>query len=214
MTLKKIKYGMFILFMAAVFVLGHMVIGLSTQKDEDRASIQVLTREVSLMEEKIADLEKYKNEMPLHRFQENIFKLRYPEYAKVSKIVFAKSKEYDFNPYLIMALIQVESDFKPYAISSAGAYGLMQVNYSVWKDELNIKFNRIFDKEYNIDLGLKILKHYYQETNGDLIKALFHYNNGYKHNNTKYSFKVISTLFYANRDKAPKKPKKKNNLSI
>ena len=114
-----------------------------------------------------------------------------------------------------MSIIQVESDFKPYAVSKAGAYGLMQINYSVWKDELNIRFNRIYEKEYNIELGLKILKHYYDETNGDLLKALFHYNNGYKFNNTAYSGKVISTLFYANKDKAPKAEKKEDeNITI
>ncbi|MCK5055649.1 MAG: lytic transglycosylase domain-containing protein [Candidatus Aminicenantes bacterium] len=215
MTLKKIQYSMFILFMLATGVLTLLTINLSEQKLESRAAIQVLTREVSLMDKKITDFEKYKSEIDLYQFQENIFKLKYPRFAEIAKIVFSKSEKYGFNPYLIMAMIQVESDFKPYAVSKAGAYGLMQVTYSVWKDELNIRFNRIFEKEYNIELGLKILKHYYDETDGDLLKALFHYNNGYKYNNTKYSVKVISTLFYTNKDKAPKAGKKKEeNLTI
>ncbi len=206
---------MFILFMLATGVLTLLTINLSEQKLESRAAIQVLTREVSLMDKKITDFEKYKSEIDLYQFQENIFKLKYPRFAEIAKIVFSKSEKYGFNPYLIMAMIQVESDFKPYAVSKAGAYGLMQVTYSVWKDELNIRFNRIFEKEYNIELGLKILKHYYDETDGDLLKALFHYNNGYKYNNTKYSVKVISTLFYTNKDKAPKAGKKKEeNLTI
>jgi soluble lytic murein transglycosylase-like protein len=201
--------------MLATGVLTLLTINLSEQKLESRAAIQVLTREVSLMDKKITDFEKYKSEIDLYQFQENIFKLKYPRFAEIAKIVFSKSEKYGFNPYLIMAMIQVESDFKPYAVSKAGAYGLMQVTYSVWKDELNIHFNRIFEKEYNIELGLKILKHYYDETDGDLLKALFHYNNGYKYNNTKYSVKVISTLFYTNKDKAHKAGKKKEeNLTI
>ena len=166
------------------------------------------------MEIKAAELEKYKKNMALHQFQDSIFQLRHPEFSEIAKIVFKKSKEYGFNPYLVMGLIQVESNFKPYAVSVAGAYGLTQVNYSVWKDELDINFNRIYNLEYNIDLGLKILKHYYEKTNRNLIQALFHYNNGYKHNNTGYSLKVISTRFYANKNKAAGKTEKGDKLSI
>jgi len=214
MTLKKIQYGMFILFVLTTAVLTIVNIDLSKQKLENRAAIQVLSREVSLMDKKITAFDKYKREIDRHRFQESIFKLKYPKFAEIAGIVFSKSKKYDFDPYLIMAMIQVESNFEPYAVSKAGAYGLMQVTYSVWKDELGINFNRIFEKEYNIELGIMILKHYYEETNGDLLKALFHYNNGYKFNNTAYSAKVISTLFYSNKDKGSKTEKEIENLSI
>jgi soluble lytic murein transglycosylase-like protein len=205
---------MFILLVLATAVLSLITIDLSKQKLENRAAIQVLSREVSLMDKKITAFDKYKKEIDLYQFQESIFKLKYPKFSEIANIVFAKSKKYDFNPYLIMAMIQVESNFQQYAVSKAGAYGLMQVTYSVWKDELGISFNRIFDKGYNIELGMKILKHYYEETNGDLLKALFHYNNGYKFNNTAYSAKVISTLFYANKDKASKNAKEIENFSI
>ena len=47
------------------------------------------------------------------------------------KSFYRKSRDFGFSPYLIMSLIQVESNFDPYAVSSVGAYGLMQVNYSV-----------------------------------------------------------------------------------
>ena len=214
MTLKKIQYGMFILFALSTAVLTIVNIDLSKQKLENRAAIQVLSREVALMDKKITDFEKYKREIDRHQFQESIFKLKYPKFAEIARIVFSKSKKYGFDPYLIMAMIQVESNFEPFAVSTAGAYGLMQVNYSVWKDELGINFNRIFEKDYNIDLGVRILKHYYDETNGDLLKALFHYNNGYKFNNTAYSAKVISTLFYANKDKESKSKEEIENLSI
>ena len=72
----------------------------------------------------------------------------------------------------------------------------MQINYSVWKNELAINFRKIFDIEYNIDLGLQVLKRYYRKTGGDLLRTLHLYNNGYLHNNEKYKYKVISTCFY------------------
>ncbi|UCH98098.1 MAG: lytic transglycosylase domain-containing protein, partial [Candidatus Aminicenantes bacterium] len=70
----------------------------------------------------------------------------------------------------------------------------MQVNLAVWRGPLNINENRIFDVEYNIDLGLQVLKHYYEETNGNLKLALHLYNNGYLYNNTSYTVKVDSAV--------------------
>jgi len=46
---------------------------------------------------------------------------------KYSKLVNAEAKKYNLNPALIMAIIETESNFNPYAISSVPAYGLMQI---------------------------------------------------------------------------------------
>jgi soluble lytic murein transglycosylase-like protein len=193
------------------------VVCLSKEKQENQQIISALSQEITQLKERVAKYKLYKDQeeqrLALYRFKRSVFQLRYPEFTKIANIVFKKSKEYKFNPYLVMAIIQVESDFNPYAISNAGAYGLMQINYAVWKNELNINFNRIFDKEYNIDLGLKILKHYYDNARGNIFMALFRYNNGFKYNNTRYNGKIIATKFYANKDKA-KQGSKNKNLSI
>jgi soluble lytic murein transglycosylase-like protein len=173
--------------------------------------VQGLAKDVSYYENL---REKEKTQVAFRQFKESVFKLRYPDFSEIIKIVFKESKKYGFNPYLVMAVIQVESGFDPFAVSTAGAYGLMQVNYSVWKDELKIDFNRIFEKEYNIDLGLRILKHYYDGNAGNLFMALFRYNNGYKYNNTRYSGKVTATRFYAHRNKAEKAANQQKNLQI
>jgi len=173
--------------------------------------VQELAKDVSYYENL---REKEKTQVAFRQFKDSVFKLKYPDFSEIIKIVFSKSKKYGFNPYLVMAVIQVESAFDPYAVSTAGAYGLMQVNYSVWKDQLKIDFNRIFEKEYNIDLGLRILKHYYDGNAGNLFMALFRYNNGYKYNNTRYSGKVIATSFYAHRNKAEKVANQQKNLQI
>ncbi len=91
--------------------------------------------------------------------------------------------------------MQVESAFNPLAVSAAGAFGLMQVRYAVWKDELGIDRSRIFDVEYNIDLGLRILKQYQDIAGGNMRRALFLYNNGYKYNNEGYVAKVNSSIY-------------------
>ena len=57
-----------------------------------------------------------------------------PGFAKITDSVFNQSRKHGFNPYLVMAIIFVESRFDRHAVSKAGAYGLMQINYAVWKD--------------------------------------------------------------------------------
>ncbi len=109
-----------------------------------------------------------------------------PQFDQILETVYRVAPKYGFNPELVLKIIQVESAFRPNAVSSKGACGLMQVNLAVWQKELKIDQNRIFDIEYNIDLGLRILKHYYDSTKGDIKLALHHYNNGYLYNNQKY----------------------------
>lgn len=191
-------------------ILAASVIELSKEKEANLDTIAKLSSQVSKLETSVGYytnlIDKEKGEREFRHFKDSVFQLRYPRFSRVSKIVYQKSKEYGFNPYLIMAVIQVESGFDRFAVSTAGAYGLMQVNFNVWKDELDIDYTRIFEPEYNVDLGLKILKHYYKETGGNILKALFRYNNGYKYNNTGYNGKIIATQFYAHKDKAWKAP--------
>jgi len=119
---------------------------------------------------------------------------RYPEFSFILDAVYRKSLQYGFKPDLVLGVVEVESDYNPEAVSFRGAYGLMQVNLTVWRDPLDIDENRIFDVEYNLDLGLQVLKHYFEVTNGNLKLALHLYNNGYLYNNTAYAKKVDSAM--------------------
>ena len=130
------------------------------------------------------------------KYRDTVVRKKYPVFSKIVDVVYNKSKQYGFNPNLILSLIQIESNFRPQAVSSRGAYGLMQINYMVWKDELDINSTQIFDIEYNIDLGLQILKRYHEKSGGDLLRALHLYNNGYLHDNQKYKHKVVSSVVY------------------
>ena len=154
---------------------------------------KVILNEKNLLKAKVLKYGNILDEYKIYKFKANALKNRYPNFDKITNIVYRKSIEYGFKPELILALIKVESDFDQYAISSAGAYGLMQINYSVWKNHFKIDPNKLFDIEYNIDLGLKILKYYYDESGGNLDKALFRYNNGYLYKNKSYVKKVVST---------------------
>jgi soluble lytic murein transglycosylase-like protein len=135
-------------------------------------------------------------------YQSTIFQKKFPDFSKIVNITFNKSKMFGFQPNLILAVMEVESAFNPLALSAAGAYGLMQIRYAVWKDELQIDKSRIFNIEYNIELGLQILKQYYDLSGGNIERALFLYNNGYKYQNSGYSAKVNNSIYNQEMDAA------------
>jgi soluble lytic murein transglycosylase-like protein len=78
-------------------------------------------------------------------------------------------------PQLVLAVIDVESAFDPFAVSSAGAVGLMQV-MPFWPRELGLSNKDLIDVELNIRMGTSILAHYLERERGDYIRALGRYN--------------------------------------
>jgi len=153
-------------------------------------------------EERAANEKKYER-IDLLEYKNATFQKKFPEFSHIVDVAYRKARRYGFSPNLVLSVMQVESAFNPLAVSSAGAYGLMQVRYAVWKDELGIDRSRIFDVEYNIDLGLRILKQYQDIAGGNMHRALFLYNNGYKYNNDSYFAKVNSSIY--NQDLEPDK---------
>lgn len=78
-------------------------------------------------------------------------------------------------PELLLAVMDVESRFNRYAVSSAGAVGLMQV-MPFWPRELGVE-NRLFgDTDFNIRLGAEILAYYLYVERNDYVRALARYN--------------------------------------
>jgi len=190
------KTGLYVLFVALLFLIGFYSYNLEKKIGKYELRVEKLEMKNWKLEQKLeTSNEKLKKVEELY-FRDNAFRIRYPVVSKIFSTVFKKSKKYKVDPFIVLALIQVESSFKPYAVSSAGAYGLMQVNYAVWKDELKINFNKIFDIDYNIELGIKIFKHYLKINNNNLLKAFLMYNNGYKYDNKAYPFKVLASNFF------------------
>jgi soluble lytic murein transglycosylase-like protein len=154
---------------------------------------------LQMNEESMLNEKKYAR-VDLLEYQSAVFQKKFPDFFEIVNITYNKSKMFGFHPNLILSVMQVESAFNPLALSAVGAYGLMQVHYTVWKDELKIDKSRIFDIEYNIGLGLKILKQYYDLSGGNINRALFLYNNGYKYQNTGYIAKVNNSIYNQDRD--------------
>lgn len=196
MTPPKKTHGILLFFMVLSGIFLIFAIVLSARQFENQKTIHSLQKTVSTLNNKLDTHQEAIAKIDFYRFQENVYRLQTPEFAKITDSVFNQSQKYGFNPYLVMAIIFVESNFKRHAVSKAGAYGLMQVNYPVWKDELRIDRRKLSQVDYNIKLGLTILKGYMRETKGDIIKALMLYNNGYKYANSNYHEKVIATNFY------------------
>ena len=80
------------------------------------------------------------------------------------------------DPFLIVGVISTESFWNARLVSSANCVGLMQVNYKVWKKELNqlgiTSVDDLYNPEKNIQAGCFILGFYMAKFKGDTIKAL------------------------------------------
>jgi soluble lytic murein transglycosylase-like protein len=98
------------------------------------------------------------------------------ERLHILKTVHLQATQAGVQPELVLAIIDVESNFDRFAISSATALGLMQV-MPFWVPELGYKDkNQLFDIETNVLLGCRILKYYLDMERGDLIRGLARYN--------------------------------------
>lgn len=79
------------------------------------------------------------------------------------------------DPQLVLGLMQVESGFRKYAVSSAGARGYMQV-MPFWVKVIGRPDDSLFDLRTNLRYGCTILRHYLDIEKGDLYRALGRYN--------------------------------------
>ncbi len=79
------------------------------------------------------------------------------------------------DPQLVLGLIQVESGFKKYAVSSAGARGFMQV-MPFWVRSIGTNDQNLFHLRINLRYGCTILRYYLDIEKGDLYRALGRYN--------------------------------------
>ncbi len=79
------------------------------------------------------------------------------------------------DPQLVLGLMQVESGFRKYAVSSAGARGYMQV-MPFWVKVIGRADDNLFDLRTSLRYGCTILRHYLDIEKGDLYRALGRYN--------------------------------------
>ena len=89
--------------------------------------------------------------------------------------VHYEAKRAGLDPQLVLGLIQVESNFRKYAVSRAGARGFMQV-MPFWVKLIGDREHNLFHLRINLRYGCVILRHYLDIERGDLYRALGRYN--------------------------------------
>jgi len=107
------------------------------------------------------------------------------------KLIHAEATRAGLDPELVLAVIQVESDYDRFAISATGARGLMQV-MPFWVKEIGHPQDNLFDPQTNLRHGCTILRYYLDLTNGDVKDALARYNG--RQGQKKYPRKVYSAI--------------------
>ncbi|MBT4520162.1 MAG: lytic transglycosylase domain-containing protein [Halieaceae bacterium] len=81
----------------------------------------------------------------------------------------------NLSPELVLAIVEVESDFNRFAVSPAGAQGLMQV-MPFWKNEIGRPDDNLTLIKTNLEYGCRILQFYLERKQGRLHEALAAYN--------------------------------------
>jgi soluble lytic murein transglycosylase-like protein len=95
--------------------------------------------------------------------------------VELLKTVHYEATRAGLDPQLVLGVVHVESGFKKYAVSKAGARGLMQV-MPFWVELIGRKDDNLFHLRTNIRYGCVILRHYLDLEKGNLYRALGRYN--------------------------------------
>ncbi len=98
-----------------------------------------------------------------------------PRRERFNGIIHAAAVRHRVDSNLIKAVIRVESDFQPHAVSPKGALGLMQLMPGTAR---MLKVRRAFDPNANVDGGVRHLRYLIGRYSGDLKLALAAYNAG------------------------------------
>jgi len=113
------------------------------------------------------------------------------ERVELLTLVHSEAARVELPPELILAVIEVESNFDRYAVSVAGALGLMQI-MPFWLDEIGRPNDNLLHADTNLRYGCTILRFYLDKEKGDLRRALGRYNGSL--GRRKYPNKVIDKL--------------------
>lgn len=113
------------------------------------------------------------------------------ERVQLLKLVHFEAQRARLPAELVLALIDVESNFNPWAISVVGAQGYMQI-MPFWLKEVGRPNDNLFRPEINLRMGCTILRFYLDKERGHLQKALARYNGS--RGRTTYTDKIFKAL--------------------
>jgi soluble lytic murein transglycosylase-like protein len=105
------------------------------------------------------------------------FHIGLPDALEIGHAVLNAARRYTISPFLLLAVIAVESSFDRFAISVVGAKGLMQVLPSQHRDRV-LRTSDLTDARTNVQIGSEILQNYIRAADGNLENALYRYSGG------------------------------------
>lgn len=106
-------------------------------------------------------------------------------------LAFREAERHGLDPFLLVALMAVESSFNPIAESQAGAVGLMQVIPEYHTDKFDVVTESALHPPTNIRIGTLVLKEYIRRA-GSLVDGLQMYNGSSNDETTAFANKVLS----------------------
>lgn len=119
-----------------------------------------------------------------------------PMEVEYQRFLYCMAEKYDLDFYLLVALIETESDFRADLISETNDYGLMQINkmnHEWLSKELDI--TDFLDPYQNMKAGCYVLSKLMDSCDGNVTKALMSYNMGYEEADTLWKNGIYSTKY-------------------
>ncbi len=181
--------GQFVLLLCALWLAGSGAWAATTERPDEsfRELLRAAVNEADGFEDEY-DAHVWLVDMS-HRLRKKVPDDR--ERLELLKLVHSEARRAQLAPELVLAVIDIESNFDRYAISYAGARGMMQI-MPFWLKEIGRPDDNLFDVPTNLRFGCTILRLYIDREKGDLAKGLARYNGSV--GRRVYSDKVLDRL--------------------
>jgi soluble lytic murein transglycosylase-like protein len=135
-----------------------------------------------------------------------------PERIEILQTVYCETHRQGVSmlpPGLVMAILDVESRFDRWAVSSAGAVGLMQV-MPFWPEQLGMRRYELTRVAANVSMGCAILRYYLDNEQRDVRRALERYNGSVGHRDYPDRVIVRWTTYWNGADDLGRTPLKRS----
>ena len=138
------------------------------------------------------DLEKEFERIRVAKWISRKYRVSNEAVREIVEISFSAGDKFEVDPYVVMAVIAIESSFNPLAESGAGALGLMQVMPLIHRKKFEQYggFEKSLDVKVNIYVGTEILKNFYLRY-GNYQRALLAYVGVSQNSDSSYPTKVL-----------------------